>query len=145
MRAFFGLLIGLVVGFGVATGFYGRGGNIVVLGQPVLPFAQSSSLLPSQTTGLANSSNPSTPAKSGTPPPANRTVSQVVREIPTVTTNPSPPTSTTNPSSPAPVTGPSGGAGSGPNVGTGSGVSGSNASGASGENSNSWFYIIWPN
>lgn len=86
MRILFGILIGLVAGFSVATWFYGHGGNVIVAGHALGPGS-----LPA-----AVSSLPAAPARSQ---PVRREPRVVVRDVTDEPANPpSPPAA-----NPAPV------------------------------------------
>jgi len=89
MRVIVTLLVGVVVGFGVAAEFYGNGGMIFVMGHPVGPV-----MLPAAFTGGSGCGPAGPPCVVPVPPVQNSGDPPA-----TVTTNPTPPTVATNPGS----------------------------------------------
>jgi hypothetical protein len=86
MRALLSLLIGLMVGFGGATWFYGRGGNVIVNGYAVFPPLAAVAPGPEATAPMAPS-RPAAPA----PAPARREPRVVVRDVTDEVNSPPPP------------------------------------------------------
>jgi hypothetical protein len=85
MRALLSLLIGLMVGFGGATWFYGRGGNVIVNGHAVFPPLAAVAPGPGAPAPAA-AARPAAPA----PAPARREPRVVVRDVTEEVNNPPP-------------------------------------------------------